>query len=136
MRFGRICAQRLGLIETPIPQFLARDRHAGDARPHTPDLFAPRISTTTDPKPCSNAEVVLGAIEDMPASRSLREILAELTGLKLTTIDDRLGHLVDTGKIRRVQRGYLCRFEQHRPASPSRARSARTARPCGRWVTP
>ena len=41
MRFGRICAQRLGLIETPIPRFLARDRIPVMRDPHTPDLFAP-----------------------------------------------------------------------------------------------
>ena len=74
----------------------------------------------TDPKPRSNAEVVLGAIEDLHAREQIvtREILAELTGLKLTTIDDRLGHLVDTGKIRRVQRGVFVPLEQHRPARP------------------
>ena len=74
----------------------------------------------TDPKPRSNAEVVMGAIEDLHAREQIvtREILAELTGLKLTTIDDRLGHLVDTGKIRRVQRGVFVPLEQHRPARP------------------
>lgn len=41
MRFGRVCAQRLGLIETTIPQFLARDRMPVTRDPHTPDLFAP-----------------------------------------------------------------------------------------------
>ena len=55
----------------------------------------------------SNAEIVLSAVQDLFAREQIvtREILSELTGLKLTTIDDRLGHLVDTGKIRRVQRG-------------------------------
>ena len=74
----------------------------------------------TDPKPRSTAEVVMGAIEDLHAREQIvtREILAELTGLKLTTIDDRLGHLVDTGKIRRVQRGVFVPLEQHRPARP------------------
>ena len=74
----------------------------------------------TDPKPRSNAEVVLGAIEDLHAREQIvtREILAELTGLKLTTIDDRLGHLVDVGKIRRVQRGVFVPLEQHKPARP------------------
>ena len=74
----------------------------------------------TAPKPRSNAEVVMGAIEDLHAREQIvtREILAELTGLKLTTIDDRLGHLVDTGKIRRVQRGVFVPLEQHRPARP------------------
>ena len=41
MRFGRICAQRLGLIEQPIPQFMARDRMPVTRDPPTPDLFAP-----------------------------------------------------------------------------------------------
>ena len=74
----------------------------------------------TDPKPRSTAEVVMGAIEDLHAREQIvtREILAELTGLKLTTIDDRLGHLVDTGKIRRVQRGVFVPLEQHKPARP------------------
>ena len=74
----------------------------------------------TDPKPRSTAEVVMGAIEDLHAREQIvtREILSELTGLKLTTIDDRLGHLVDTGKIRRVQRGVFVPLEQHRPARP------------------
>ena len=41
MRFGRICAQRLGLIEPPTPRFLARDPMPVMRDPHTPDLFAP-----------------------------------------------------------------------------------------------
>ena len=68
----------------------------------------------------SNAEIVLSAVQDLHAREQIvtREILAELTGLKLTTIDDRLGHLVDTGRIRRVQRGVFVPLEQHRPARP------------------
>lgn len=75
--------------------------------------------TTTNPKR-STAEIVLESIQDLHAREQIvtREILAELTGLKLTTIDDRLGHLVDTGKIRRVQRGVFVPLEQHRPARP------------------
>ena len=74
----------------------------------------------TDPKSRSTAEVVMDAIEDLPAREQIvtREILAELTGIKLTTVDDRLGHLVDTGKIRRVQRGVFVPLEQHPPARP------------------
>ena len=75
----------------------------------------------TDTKPTkSNAEIVLSAVQDLFAREQIvtRETLAELTGLKLTTIDDRLGHLVDTGKIRRVQRGVFVPLEQHRPARP------------------
>ena len=68
----------------------------------------------------SNAEIVLEAVQDLHAREQIvtREILSDLTGLKLTTIDDRLGHLVDTGKIRRVQRGVFVPLEQHRPARP------------------
>ena len=40
MKFGRICAQHLGLIEQPAPRFLARDRIAVKRDPHTKDLFA------------------------------------------------------------------------------------------------
>lgn len=40
MRFGRICAQRLGLIEQPSPRLLARDPMPVMRDPHTPDLFA------------------------------------------------------------------------------------------------
>ena len=75
--------------------------------------------TATKPNK-SNAEIVLSAVQDLFAREQIvtRETLAELTGLKLTTIDDRLGHLVDTGKIRRVQRGVFVPLEQHRPARP------------------
>ena len=75
--------------------------------------------TTAHPKR-STAEIVLEAIQDLHAREQIvtRETLAELTGLKLTTIDDRLGHLVDNGKIRRVQRGVFVPLEQHRPARP------------------
>ena len=77
--------------------------------------------TDTATKPSkSNAEIVLSAVQDLFAREQIvtRETLAELTGLRLTTIDDRLGHLVDTGKIRRVQRGVFVPLEQHRPARP------------------
>ena len=77
--------------------------------------------TDTATKPAkSNAEIVLSAVQDLFAREQIvtRETLAELTGLKLTTIDDRLGHLVDNGKIRRVQRGVFVPLEQHKPARP------------------
>ena len=68
----------------------------------------------------SSAEIVFEAIHDLHVHEQIvtREILAELTGLKLTTIDDRLAHLVDNGRIRRVQRGVFVPMEQHRPARP------------------
>ncbi len=77
--------------------------------------------TDTPTKPTkSNAEIVLSAVQDLFAREQIvtRETLAELTGLKLSTIDDRLGYLLDNGKIRRVQRGVFVPLEQHKPARP------------------
>ena len=77
--------------------------------------------TETATKPTkSNAEIVLSAVQDLFAREQIvtRETLAELTGLKLTTIDDRLGYLLDNGRIRRVQRGVFVPLEQHKPARP------------------
>lgn len=75
--------------------------------------------TTAHPKR-STAEIVFEAIQDLHAREQIvtREILAEMTGLKLTTIDDRLGYLLDNGRIRRVQRGVFVPMEQHKPARP------------------
>ena len=75
--------------------------------------------TTTNPKR-STAEIVLESIQDLHAREQIvtREVLAEMTGLKLTTIDDRLGYLLDNGRIRRVQRGVFVPMEQHKPARP------------------
>lgn len=89
--------------------------------------------TDTATKPSkSNAEVVLSAVQDLFAREQIvtRETLAELTGLKLTTIDDRLGYLLDHGRIRRVQRGVFVPLEQHKPARPI----SRTLCPAGTTV--
>lgn len=45
-----------------------------------------------------------------------RELVAELTGLKLSVVDDRLGALVDEGLLLRVQRGVFAPVPQHGPA--------------------
>lgn len=68
----------------------------------------------------STAEIVFEAVCDLHAREQIvtRETLAEVTGLKLVTIDDRLGHLVDLERIRRVQRGVFVPLEQHKPARP------------------
>ena len=61
---------------------------------------------------------VLEAVQDLHAQEQVvtRETLADLTGLKLTTIDDRLGVLVDDGEIVRVQRGVFVPAVRHPPA--------------------
>lgn len=71
-------------------------------------------------KPVSSKAVILEAIQDLHAQEQIvtRETLVQVTGLKLTVIDDRLGVLVDDEKILRVQRGVFVPAPQHPPARP------------------
>ena len=66
----------------------------------------------------SNAETILEAIEDLHNQEQIvtRETLSQLTGLKLSIIDDRLSYLVDSGQIIRVQRGVFIPAPKHRVA--------------------
>ncbi len=66
----------------------------------------------------SNAETVLEAIEDLHNQEQIvtRETLSQLTGLKLSIVDDRLSYLVDSGQIIRVQRGVFIPAPKHRVA--------------------
>ena len=73
----------------------------------------------TNTKPArSTAEDIFEAIQGMQVREQIvtRETLAEMTGLKQSIIDDRLAHLVDNGRIHRVQRGVFVPAVQHRPA--------------------
>lgn len=56
-----------------------------------------------------------------------RTRVAEATGLKMTIVDDRLGHLVDVGRLRRVDRGVYRPIPSHRPARTM----SKTLLPCG-----
>lgn len=66
----------------------------------------------------TTADQVLEAVEDLYNLEQIvtRETLCEKTGLKLTTVDDRLKALVMDGKIVRVQRGVFVPVAQHPPA--------------------
>ena len=68
----------------------------------------------------SSSALVLEAIQDLHSQEQIvtRETLSELTGLKLTVIDDRLGVLADDGAILRVQRGVYVPAPHHPPARP------------------
>ena len=68
----------------------------------------------------STTALVLEAVQDLHNQEQIvtRETLAELTGLKLTVIDDRLGTLTDDGMLLRVQRGVYVPAPQHPPARP------------------
>ena len=67
-----------------------------------------------------SAEVVFEAVCDLHSEERAvtRETLAQITGLKLSVVDDRLGVLVDDGLIHRVQRGVYVPAAQHPPARP------------------
>lgn len=68
----------------------------------------------------STTAVVLEAVQDLHAQEQIvtRETLTELTGLKLSVIDDRIGTLADDGAILRVQRGVYVPAPRHPPARP------------------
>ncbi len=63
---------------------------------------------------------ILDAIQDLHNREQMvtREALQELTGLKLTIIDDRVAALVDEGLVIRKNRGVFVPAEQHPPARP------------------
>ena len=65
-----------------------------------------------------NAQTILEAVEDLHNQEQIvtRETLADLAGLKLSIIDDRLSYLVDSGQIIRVQRGVFIPAQRHRPS--------------------
>ena len=72
----------------------------------------------TEPRRRSSTEVVFESVEDLHAQEQLvtRETIEAMTGLKLAIIDDRLSHLVDVGRVRRVQRGVYTPMTTHAPA--------------------
>lgn len=68
----------------------------------------------------SSTQRVFDAVCDLHAQEQIatRETVAELTGLKLTVVDDRLRALVDNEKLKRVLRGVYVPMEVHPPARP------------------
>lgn len=68
----------------------------------------------------SSTQVVLEAVRELHEQEQVvtRETVAEMTGLKLSIVDDRLGALLDDGKVRRVLRGVYVPEELHPPARP------------------
>lgn len=68
----------------------------------------------------SSTETVFEAVVELHAQEqtSTRETVADVTGLKLSIIDDRLSSLVDDGRLRRVLRGVFEPVVIHPPARP------------------
>ena len=68
----------------------------------------------------SSTSIVLEAVRDLHAQEQVvtRETLAQVTGLKMTVIDDRIGVLVDDGQVVRVRRGVYVPAVVHAPSRP------------------
>ena len=72
----------------------------------------------TAPKTIPSTQRVFDAVRDLRSLEQIatRETVAELTGLKLSVVDDRLRALVDDGKLKRLLRGIYELVEAY-PAS-------------------
>ena len=59
------------------------------------------------PNPVPSTQRVFAAVHELRAQEQIatRETVAELSGLKLSIVDDRLRALVDDGKLKRLLRG-------------------------------
>ena len=69
-------------------------------------------------KPVTSTDRIYDAVRDLRSLEQIatRETVAELTGLKLSVVDDRLRALVDDGKLKRLLRGIYELVEAY-PAS-------------------
>ena len=66
-----------------------------------------KIESTSNCKPIPSTERIFQAVRELRAMDQIatRDTVAELTGLKMTVVDDRLRALVDDGKLKRLLRG-------------------------------
>ena len=79
------------------------------------------MSTTPEPeKAIGSTQRVLDAVQELAAleQTASRETVQELTGLSMTTVDDRLKVLTDDGKLRRVVKGVYILATAYPPARP------------------
>lgn len=72
----------------------------------------------TQPPTITSTQRIYDAVRDLRAQDQIatRETVAELTGLKLTIVDDRLRALVDDGRLKRLIRGIYELVEVFPPA--------------------
>lgn len=77
-----------------------------------------RLSATSDMSGQSSTGKVLEAVQELHALEQIvtREALIELLDLPATTIDDRIGTLVNAGLVLRVRRGIYAPAEVHAAA--------------------
>lgn len=65
------------------------------------------LTTAEAPKAITSTQRIFDAVRDLREVDQIatRETVAELTGLKMSVVDDRLRALVDDGKLKRLLRG-------------------------------
>ena len=68
----------------------------------------------------STGQVIWDAILDLHNQEQVvtREVLADITGLRMTVIDDHVGRMVDDSRLRRVRAGVFVPVAQLPPARP------------------
>lgn len=71
-------------------------------------------------QPPSSTAKVFEAVKELRAleQHATRESVAELTGLKMSIVDDRLRHLVADGMLKRLVRGFYELAEQYPQSRP------------------
>lgn len=76
--------------------------------------------TTTAEQQKSTAQRIWDAINDLYAQEQIvtRETLADVTGLKMTIIDDHVGRMVDNEQLRRVRAGVFVPIPRYEPPRP------------------
>lgn len=69
-------------------------------------------------KPITSTDRIYDAVRELRSLEQIatRETVAELTGLKLSVVDDRLRTLVDDGRLKRLLRGIYELVEAYPPA--------------------
>ena len=74
--------------------------------------------TTSAAPAITSTQRIFDAVRDLREVDQIatRETVAELTGLKLAIVDDRLRALMDDGRVKRVLRGVYVPVEVHPPA--------------------
>ena len=72
-------------------------------------------------QPITSTQRVYEAVRELRAGEQIatRETVAELSGLKLSVVDDRLRTLVDDGQLKRLLRVCMSWWRHFRPLAPS-----------------
>ena len=68
----------------------------------------------------TTGQIIWDAITDLHNQEQIvtREVLADITGLRMTVIDDHVGRMVDDSRLRRVRAGVFVPVAQLPPARP------------------